>query len=164
MHKNLHQYYLLATNYVVYFNNKLYNPHSEHNKSGGGILTSTGFKISGDTTNEYFFDDDGAGNVRRYYFVGTTRTYSDNEAGTIDYDTGKVSINSVNITTVSNVDNVTSTQIRLVVLPNSYDIVSVRNNLLEIDFANSTINGGIDSIASGSSAAGSTYSTTSSYS
>ena len=153
-----------ATNYIVYFNNKLYNPHNEHNKSGGGILSSTGFKISGDTTNEYFFDDDGAGNVRRYYFVGTARTYSDSEAGTIDYDTGKVSINSINITTVSNVDNATSTQIRLVVLPNSYDIVSVRNNLLEIDFANSTINGEIDGIVSGSSAAGSTYSTTSSYS
>ena len=86
------------------------------------------------------------------------------DIGTIDYDTGKVSINSINITTVSNVDNATSTQIRLVVLPNSYDIVSVRNNLLEIDFANSTINGEIDGIASGSSAAGSTYSTTSSYS
>ena len=153
-----------ATNYTVYFNNELYNPHTEHNKSAGGILSSTGFKISGDTTNEYFFDDDGDGNVRRYYFVGTTRTYSDNEAGTIDYDTGKVIINSVNITTVSNIDGATSEEIRLVVIPNSYDIVSVRNNLLEIDFANSTINGGIDSIASGSSAAGSTYSTTSSYS
>ena len=65
---------------------------------------------------------------------------------------------------VSNVDGATSTQIRLVVIPNSYDIVSVRNNLLEIDFTNSTINGEIDGIASGSSAAGSTYSTTSSYS
>ena len=82
----------------------------------------------------------------------------------VDYDTGSVSINSINITTVSNVDNATSTQIRLVVLPNSYDIVSVRNNLLEIDFTNSTINGAIDGIASGSSAAGSGYSTTSSYS
>ena len=153
-----------ATNYTVYFNNALYNPHTEHNKSAGGILSSTGFKISGDTTNEYFFNDDGDGNVRRYYFVGTTKTYSDNEAGTIDYTTGSVTINSINITTVSNIDGATSTQIRLVVIPNSYDIVSVRNNLLEIDFTNSTIDGAIDGIASGSSAAGSTYSTTSSYS
>ena len=153
-----------ATNYTVYFNNALYNPHSEHNKTAGGILSSTGFKISGDTTNEYFFDDDGDGNVRRYYFAGTTRTYSDNEAGTINYTTGKVIINSINITTISNVDGATSDEIRLVVVPNSYDIVSVRNNLLEIDFTNSSVNGEIDSIVSGGSAAGSAYSTTSSYS
>ena len=153
-----------ATNYTVYFNNALYNPHTEHNKSMGGILSSTGFKISGDTTNEYFFDDDGDGNVRRYYFVGAIRTYSDNIAGTIDYTTGKVIINSINITAVRNVDGSASTIIRLVVVPNSYDIVSVRNNLLEIDFTNSSVNGAIDSIASGSSAAGSAYTTTSSYS
>ena len=30
--------------------------------SAGGIISSTGFKISGDTTNEHFLDDDGAGN------------------------------------------------------------------------------------------------------
>ena len=52
-----------ATNYTVSFNNALYNPHSGHNSSAGGILSSTGFKVSGDTTNVYFFDDDGQGNT-----------------------------------------------------------------------------------------------------
>ena len=36
-----------------------FNPHSGH----GSILSSTGFKISGSTT-EQFLDDDGKGNVR----------------------------------------------------------------------------------------------------
>ena len=35
----------------ILFNNALYNPHTGHNASGGGILSSTGFFISGDTTN-----------------------------------------------------------------------------------------------------------------
>ena len=43
----------------------------------GGILSSSGFTISGDT-NEMFLNDDGNGNVRLYYIVGgTTKTYQD---------------------------------------------------------------------------------------
>ena len=42
-----------AITYQVYFRNALYNPHSGHNTSGGGILESSGFKISGND-NEMF--------------------------------------------------------------------------------------------------------------
>ena len=152
-----------STNYTLEFNNALYNPHSGHNSSSGGIVSSTGFNVGSDG-NEYFFDDDGQGNLRRYYFVGSIRTYADNTAGTITYSTGTVAINALNITGVSNVDGQTSTQIRLVVKPDSNDVVSVRNNLLEIDFSNSSITGEIDTVSSGSSSAGTGYTTTSSYS
>ena len=152
-----------STNYTLEFNNALYNPHSGHNSSSGGIVSSTGFNVGSDG-NEYFFDDDGEGNLRRYYFVGSIRTYADNTAGTVTYSTGTVAINALNITGVSNVDGQTSTQIRLVVKPDSNDVVSVRNNLLEIDFSNSSITGEIDTVSSGSSSAGTGYTTTSSYS
>jgi len=152
-----------STNYTLEFNNALYNPHSGHNSSSGGIISSTGFNVGSDG-NEYFFDDDGQGNLRRYYFVGSIRTYADNTAGTVTYSTGTVAINALNITGVSNVDGETSTQIRLVVKPDSNDVVSVRNNLLEIDFSNSSITGEIDTVSSGSSSAGTGYTTTSSYS
>ncbi len=152
-----------STNYTLEFNNALYNPHSGHNSSSGGIVSSTGFNVASDG-NEYFFDDDGEGNLRRYYFVGSIRTYADNTAGTITYSTGTVAINALNITGVSNVDGETSTEIRLVVKPDSNDVVSVRNNLLEIDFSNSSITGEIDTVSSGSSSAGTGYTTTSSYS
>ena len=85
-----------STNYTVSFSNALYNPHSGHNASAGGILVSSGFKI-GSSANEYFFDDDGAGNIRRYYLVGDVRTYADNSAGTIDYATGAIAVNALNI-------------------------------------------------------------------
>ena len=58
-----------STNYTINFANAFYNPHSEHNKSGGGILASTGFQINGDTSTEYFFDEDGAGVLRIYSVV-----------------------------------------------------------------------------------------------
>ena len=128
-----------STSYTVGFNNALYNPHSGHNASGGGILTSSGFKISGDATNEYFLDEDGAGNVRLYYLVGTTRTYSNSSQGTINYATGVVTINSLNITSVSNIDGATSTAVRLTIIPSSVDVIPVRNQVLEIDEANTTV-------------------------
>ena len=73
-----------STTYNIYYRNAFYYPHSGHNASAGGVVTSTGFKISGDTTNIYYFDDDGVGNLRRYYIVAGTRTYADNTAGTVD--------------------------------------------------------------------------------
>ena len=153
-----------ALKYTLSFNNALYNPHSGHNASAGGIISSTGFKISGDTTNEHFLDDDGAGNVRVYYLSGTTRLYTDSTYGTVNYTTGQVVLTSANITSISNVDGAASTQIRVTVSPSSNDIVPVRNQVLEIDTANSSVGGEIDAVESGSSAAGTSYVTTSSYS
>ena len=49
-------------------------------------------------------------------------------------------------------------------IPNSNDIVPVRNQVLEIDTTNMTVTGTADSIASGSSDGGTQYSTSSSYS
>ncbi len=152
-----------SSSFNIYFNNALYNPHSGHNMSSGGILTSTGFKVSGDATNVQYFDDDGQGNVRRYYLVGITRNYTDSVAGTIDYATGAIVLNGITITSIENVDGVTSTSIRFTVVPNSKDIVPVRNQILEIDFSNSKVSGEVDTIAVSQPGAGGTYTTSSSY-
>ena len=152
-----------ALKYTLSFNNALFNPHSGHNSTGGGIVSSTGFKISGDTTNEHFLDDDGAGNIRVYYLSGTTRIYTSATYGTIDYLTGQIILTSANITSVSNVDGAASTRIRVFATPDSNDVVPVRNQVLSIDTANSSITGDVDTIESGSSQAGTTYTTTSSY-
>ena len=154
-----------ALKYTLSFNNALYNPHSGHNATGGGIISSTGFKISDDdSTNEHFLDDTGAGVLRVYYLNGATRVYTDATYGTVDYDTGEVVLTSANITSISNVDGATSTTIRVFAIPNSNDIVPVRNQVLSIDTSNSTITGEVDGIISGGSQAGTTYTTSSSYS
>ena len=125
-----------------------FNPHSGHNADAGGILASTGFYLDNDTTTEYFFDDDGSGNLR-IYSVSTAgvRTYLNSTAGTVDYVNGKISIGTLNITAVSNVDGASSTKIRVTVIPKSNDVVPVRNQLLEIDLVNSTISGSVDAQA-----------------
>ena len=133
-----------TTSYRIPFNNALLHPEDGYLASTGGIVSSTGFRVGTDTTSEFFFDDDGQGNLRRYSIVGTTRNYADSNAGTIDYDSGLITINNINITGVLNVDNLTSSQIRIIVTPNSNDIVPVRNQILEIDFVNTSLNGNID--------------------
>ena len=151
--------------YTLNYNNALYNPHSGHNASGGGVISSTGFKVNNDSSaNEHFLDDDGAGNLRLYYLSGTARVYTDSTYGTVNYTTGEVVLTSAHVTSISNVDGATSTQIRVFATPSSNDIVPVRNQVLSIDTSNSTITGEVDGIESGSSLAGTNYTTSSSYS
>jgi len=152
-----------STKYELEFNNAVYNPHSGHASTEGGVLSSTGFTISGDA-NEMFLNDDGNGVIRMFYYTdGTTLTYKDESAGTIDYTTGKVILNALNITSVSNVDGATSTKFRIVITPASTDVVAVRNQILQIDFANTTVASSEDTIAGGGASAGVGYTTTSSY-
>ena len=89
---------------VIEFGNAFFHPHDGHNKDGGGILSTTGFKVDGDTVNTYFFDDDGNGNIRRYSLSGTTRVIADQSGGTIDYASGKISINAIKFTSTVNND------------------------------------------------------------
>ena len=152
-----------STRYDVYFRNGIFNPHSGHKSSMGGVITSSGFKVDGDTTNIYYLDDDGEGNIRRYYFVGTVRTYANNTQGTVDYSTGQITINSLNVSSIENIRGASSTVIEITVEPASNDIVPVRDQILNIDTANSTITVEADTFVGGSASAGVGYTTTSSY-
>jgi len=152
-----------STKYNIYFRNALYNPHSGHNSADGGILESTGFKVSGDSSTVFFLDDDGAGNVRRYSFSGATRVYTASNQGTIDYDTGAITINSLSVLSIENIRGEASTKIELTVVPSSNDVVPVRDQILEIDTANSFITVTADTFVGGSADAGVGYTTTTSY-
>ena len=154
---------LLSSNkYDIYFRNAIFNPHSGHNMSGGGVLSSTGFKIDGND-NEMFLDDDGSGNVRLYQLDSGIRTYVNNTQGTIDYDSGTITINSLNVASISNIRGATSTVIELTVTPDSNDVVPVRDQIVEIDITNSGITVASDTFVGGSADAGVGYTTTSSY-
>ena len=151
-----------STRYDIYFRNSLYNPVSGYNSVNGGILESTGFKISGDTTNVFFLDDDGAGNIRRFRLVGSVRTYTNNTQGTINYTTGQITLTSLSVSSIQNIRGSASTVIELTVTPKSNDIVPVRDQILEIDTANSIITVDVDTFVGGSADAGIGYTTSSS--
>ena len=152
----------VSTRYDIYFRNAVYNPHTGHKSASGGVLESSGFKVPNDN-NIYFLDDDGSGNVRRYYLVSGVRTYVNNTQGTINYTTGQITINSLTVASVENIRGASSTVIELTVQPNSNDIIPVRDQILSIDTANSSITVVADTFVGGSADAGVGYTTASSY-
>ena len=158
MRKNFTPTIASSTKYDVYFRNAIYNPHSGHSS----VLSSTGFKVTG-SDNEMFLDDDSNGNVRRYFLVSGVKTYANNTQGTINYETGQVTLNSLNVASISNIRNAVSNVIEITVKPNSNDIVPVRNQVVEIDVTNSNITVEEDTFVGGSSEAGVGYNTTTSY-
>ena len=156
-----------ALKYTISFSNALYNPHSGHLASiagvtAGGILSSTGFTLAGNTET-WYLEDDGAGIVKTYYVSGTSKVYQAASVGTIDYTTGDVVLTKIDIATVGDVDGATSTSIRLLVQPASNDVVPVRNQILEIDLVNLSITGTADTIAAGAGDAGVNYTTSATY-
>ena len=151
-----------STKYDIYYRNGLYNPHTGHNTAGGGILSSTGFKVANDN-NEMFLDDDGNGNVRRYYLVSGVKTYANETQGTINYTTGQVTLNLINIASISNIRGAASTVVEITVQPSSNDVVPVRDQIVEIDVANSIITVEEDTFVGGSAEAGVGYTTNTSY-
>ena len=138
-----------SASYTINFNNRIYNPHPSHQAMQGGVIASTGFYLDNDTSTEYFFDDDGNGNLRVYTLIGSsgTRSYYSSTAGTVDYAKGIITIGSLYISGVGLVDGASSLDIRIVAVPDSYDIVPVRNQILEIDTLNTVINGRVDAEA-----------------
>ena len=143
--------------YSLTTGNGLYNPTTGYNKVNGGITSSTGFYVQGDATNIQYFDDDGSGNLRRFYLSGATRIYTDNFAGTVNYSTGVISVNAINITSTVNVDST----IDFTLIPSSNDVVATRGILIDISSSDISVKAEVDTIASGESSAGVGYSSTS---
>tara|TARA_A200000159_G_scaffold8439_3_gene7226 strand:- start:3146 stop:5017 length:1872 start_codon:yes stop_codon:yes gene_type:complete len=158
LQKRKHLKISLTEGFNVIFGNGFYHPHDGHNKAAGGILTSTGFKVEGDTVNTYFFDDDGSGNVRRYSLDSGTRVFADQNAGTIDYTSGKISIDAIKFTSTVNSD----TSIDFTVIPSSGDVVAIRGSLVDISIDDIRVSGEVDTISSGESSAGVGFVSTSS--
>jgi len=145
-----------SESYTVKFSNALYHPHDGHMN----ILTTSGFKINGDATTEYFLDDNGSGIVRLYSVSATgVKNIKNATQGTINYTTGVVTITDLFITSLSDIDGASTTTLRVTVQPSSYDVVPVRNQVLEIDLSNTNVTATADNYAETS---GVGYTTTSS--
>ena len=143
------------TKYTVSFNNAVYHPAASWSQT---VVESTGFYLFGNT-NEQFIDDDGNGKLRTFYLLGgTTKTITNAEAGTVNYNTGVVVLTSFNITSVTNADGT----INVTVKPDSNDVIPVRQQVIEIDTVATTVTAEVDEFATGSATAGVGYSTSSS--
>lgn len=110
-----------ATQYNLSFNNALKNPYSGYRYA---VSKSTSFTFNDRSSS--FFDDDGTGKLRVYYLQNNNRVYTTTNAGTVEYPTGLVTINNLQIT------NYVGDEVKVNVEPKSYDISAVRNQLILI--------------------------------
>ena len=107
-----------------------YNPIFTQGAGSPTNLSSTGFTIAGRTQTLYL-DDDGEGNIRSFYLEegSSTKVIVNATQGAIDYATGKIIIDQLNITSTV----VDGNEVEIFVTLNSNDIVSVREILLMIN-------------------------------
>ena len=92
-------------------------------------VTTTGFKIAGDSVNTYYLEDDGAGLLKLFYVKDTgEKQYIDGLWGSVDYTLGEVVVNDVIISSTPYTVN----QIRINAVPKSNDLISLRETYLTI--------------------------------
>lgn len=139
------------TSYVINIDNPIYSEGVAE-----GAVVSDAFTIDG-STEEFFFEDDGLGVIRLYYFASAnTKKYTNNNLGTVNYTTGKIMLNDINITSATN------SKVTITIKPSSNDVVSVRSQLALIAEEQIVVNAVVDKVASGGSSGGSNYIFTSS--
>tara|TARA_B100000131_G_scaffold171844_1_gene166018 strand:+ start:384 stop:2264 length:1881 start_codon:yes stop_codon:yes gene_type:complete len=144
-----------STKYTINFNNAAYHPTNNHSQT---VVESGGFFLAGNTNVQYI-DDDGAGNIRTFYLLGgTTKTITNAQAGTINYNTGQIVLTSFNISSVQ----AASGNLEVTLKPDSNDVIPVRNQVIEIDTVSSTTSAEIDTFATGEATAGVGYASNSS--
>ena len=138
--------------YNILFNNPIYTSGSadENIKSSPFFVTSTDQPV--------YIDDDGVGNLRLFYYTGTnTKVFINKTLGTVIYTTGKIVINDFVILSATN------NQITIFCVPDSNDIVSVRNQIVAISQNSTRLNVIVDTVASGQFTGGTNYVFSSSY-
>ena len=152
----------VTTSYSVAFNNGISNPHAGHY----GAVSSTSFTFQNQTC---FLDDDGNGILRIYYLDSqNNKTYLNTSAGTVNYSSGLVVIQSVIITSSSTIEvsvkpavnDISPTRNMLLLISKaSIDVVNDSTGVVESSVSNVTTAGTTETITSETSSILSTGST-----
>jgi hypothetical protein len=129
----------------------LINPISQDGGKQGDVFASTGFFIP-NSTRVHYLDDDANGNIRLYY-VGPNfdKVIVNPSIGTIEYELGRVVVRNLTITALDDVI------FEMQVKPESYDVVSALNQIVQIDPTLLVVEAIADQTANGDLRAGYNY-------
>ena len=146
--------------------------NSFHINPKGMNIKSTGFKVAGNSNLLYLTDipnKNAAGDLDGSNMGSLTIVREDvttgekivvvKSAGTVDYSKGEVILTTINITETSKINNIVEIQ----AVPESNDVLGLKDLYLNFDISNSTINMVKDTITSGEQISGVGYKVTSSY-
>jgi hypothetical protein len=129
----------------------LINPISQDGGKQGDVFASTGFFIP-NSTQVHYLDDDAVGNIRLYY-IGPNfdKVIVNPSIGTIEYEAGRVVVRNLTITALDDVI------FEMQVKPESYDVVSALNQIVQIDPTLLEVEAIADQTANGDLRAGYNY-------
>tara|TARA_S200002703_G_scaffold155638_2_gene160012 strand:- start:11384 stop:13300 length:1917 start_codon:yes stop_codon:yes gene_type:complete len=150
--RNLAAFVNQQAQYELCFGNRF------HVKSSGFNIKSSGFTISGEPSTVYLTDvpnEDGKSgiiSIIKVLSTGEIRIIA-KSAGTIDYTKGEINLTTVNITSTVKPNNI----IEIEAIPESNDIVGLRDLYINFDISKSKINMIKDVISSGEEVSGSTF-------
>jgi hypothetical protein len=153
MHQYLIPTYGKPTSYTLDFYNPIYQ--NDFKTPENSFRCSRGFRIVGDSKT-YFFEDDGNKFIKLFYYDGLNKVYANSNIGTIDYEKGRVKINTISI---SSIDLVSSTDIGLeiVAIPKSNDVIPLLNMIVKIKDGDIKTSSIPDPLSSGGNSSGSNY-------
>ena len=134
-----------------------------YDQPNGYGIRSTGFTVSGIDGTLYLGDIPTAGTTvgKLVFFklVNNLPLIVKNDAGTVDYVHGEINLDVVNITGAS----LSSGVIEVEAIPDSNDIIALKDLYLQLDVPNSTVSALPDVISSGENTSATAYVKTSSY-
>ena len=144
--------YNIAAEYRLNIVNPIYNESVPEE-----AFTSTGFYLDNSDT-VYYMDDDGFGNVRTYSIVegAGTKIIKNAKIGTIDYANGVVKISGLKIV------NLVDANFYFIIKTQSFDVVSLRNYIVNIPDSKISISVIPDTSLSGITTTANNYTFTSS--
>ena len=110
--------------YTISFNNAIYNPSTTFE----GAVTSTAFSYTdaAGTTYSTSYLDDLNGVMRIFYFSGSEKVIVSNNAGTVTYSNGHVTLTSFKP------DSFAGSTLDFTIQPSTNDLIPVRNQLFTI--------------------------------
>lgn len=142
--------------YEICFGNKF------HQKTGKYNIKSSGFKIKDISDTLYLTDDPISsinGRILFFKLIDNVPTIISSDAGTVDYLKGEIKLNIVNIVSTSLPNN----KIEIQAIPESNDVIALKDIYLQIDMNNTVVNTIEDTISSGENISATSYTSTSSY-
>ena len=144
--------------YEICFDNTFHRNESSYN------IKSTGFTISGVSGTVYFSDQYVSGDTGNLFLFQIDSDVSvrilSTTFGSVDYAKGEVIIDTVNITSTVESDNIVEIQ----AVPQSNDVLARKELYLQFDVSNSNFTMREDPISSGANTSGTRYNPQSSYS
>ena len=160
MRRNLNAITSTFAQYEICYGNRF------HKNLDGYNVKSTGFKIAGEVDTVYFLDvpnpngDIGLLSIVKPTLDPDTFEVVKKSIGTVDYKKGEIIVNTINIVATDLPDNV----IEIQAVPESNDVIGLKDLYLIFDISKSNINMVRDTIASGEQISGVNFPVRSSYS